>query len=332
MNYRSLILFIIIICSQFGYCQVLMDWPYLNESRYYKFSNKSHFSSLPQIINKAKLLTLLKIGFDETDSIIANLSRQSYTYYYPDTSYKYMTIAIVNSQPFRIKDRELDKYNNSMCKFTLVYSFLENRFYLIQGFENNNIKDFSKSLQLSEYADFNFFFLNQNDYVYHWEHSLIDFNEYIDYLNSDSDSTTLGMCCKCIDTYDTLFSTNPVYGTDDSIQRLQILNKAKLLTLSVFGIMPTDSIIRSLLDQKAEIKSYNNKGYYEIIEIYNQKFGFTYRLIYCYNTGKYYKIEGFQHNDYLEFLHLTKKLGDDILPFLADPNPSDRKNEEMEDR
>ncbi|GEM_PF-5906919 len=244
MNFRILLLFIVIINSKFGNCQELMDWPSLNESNKYGFTHNHHISSLSNIINKAKLLTLLPIGFYETDSLIEDLLNQPYTYYYPDSCPKYMTIIVENDQPLIIKNLQLSKYKNSLCKFTLVYSYLENRFYRIQGFENNNISDFSSSIKLSEYSDFHFFFLNLNDYLYHWDRSLINYNKYVDYLNADDDSATFEICCKCLDTYDTLLVMNPISGAGDSIYKLQILNKAKLMTMSEFGIMPTDSIVK----------------------------------------------------------------------------------------
>lgn len=325
--------------------QVYINWLGFSSIKYDKTKEIRHFLAEENIINKAKLLSLSQFGVYNTDSILNSVLTQQCTYYLPDSNYKYMTIVIKNNQPFIVDDSLFFTSKNYDCKYVLVFSYISERFYLIQGFQSNDIQEFLSDIERTEYNDHQLFFVDFQDYLLmNWNRSLIDFDTYINrYLLNDSKYSEVELCCRCSIHYPKhiIKDLNKLTKVKDSTQLTRIINKAKLLTLSKYGLLGIDTTVKRLLNQNAHTEYFKNNGEYLIISIdNNQPFDVDYsikmtwirsepidcqyKLVYSFNTGEYYKLEGFDSCDFLELYKVTKILDDPFLSLISDANPISR--------
>lgn len=320
------------------YSQIYINWLGPSVHKYDKIKEIRHFLNEENIINKAKLLTLSQLGVYHTDSILNQVLAQQCTYYLPDSNYKYMTIVIKNDQPFIVEDSAFYTSKNHDCTYVLVFSYIYERFYLIQGFQSNDIQEFLCDIEGTEYNDHELFFVDFQDYLLmNWNRSLIDFNTYLNkYLLSDLQYNQSELCCRCSMSYPKhIIEDLNNLTRNDSTFLTEIVNKAKLLTLSKYGLLDINTTVERLLNQNFRIDYYKNNGEYLIISIdHNQPFDVDYsfkltwirsepldchyRIIYSFNTGEYYKLEGFDSCDFLELYGLTQKLGDTFLPLISE--------------
>lgn len=97
-----------------------------------------------------------------------------------------------------------------------------------------------------------------------------------------------------------------------------IINKAKLLTISSYGVIKIDSVIESLLNQKVSYyyKSFFTNNYLVIKIDDEQEFKVEYRngvsnkfygasdcffiIVFSFNTERFYLLDGFRYSDYDE--------------------------------
>lgn len=166
-------------------------------------SNKfvRHFISEKNIIDKAKLMTLNRYGIISLDSTINMLIKQDFRVHKYDSNYRYLTLLIYNNQEYAVDYTPITfsrlRFENRNCEFVIVFSYIDERFYRIKGFDVCDfvelVHDVEKNLDIIELI----FYSDRND-----ERPLIDIDCYYDkYILKKRKYKKIDCDCKCSDRY-----------------------------------------------------------------------------------------------------------------------------------
>lgn len=160
MRYKIFILIFFFLRSMITYCQKIESEVRKIDSNGVDILTNSSLDvmnesiRLKDIVDKAKLLTLNKMGVIENEKLNKILLEQVSESYYFNTNleYRFLIIKIKSSQKFlSLENGEYEdvgdlNYDNS-CNYLIVYSYYSKQFYILEGKSEKDYKTLKKEFK-----------------------------------------------------------------------------------------------------------------------------------------------------------------------------------------